>query len=397
MSRSRTWIWGVLGALLGIAAAVVVLATAAAGRGEPGTGVPRLVSESEGAITEIAMHYVPHGSAVVRDTYADFLGALGDDVRINFVVADDLSEAQRQALLEWLGRIRRTLPARVHLVPSPGPITTWSKDRALVTQPVPDGAAWLVAPAEPGPDWKERHGDWLTVESLARASGGRFERRVAPFDFDAGDFAIANGRIIVDTNLVEKNRHRGITDAASLARRLEAWFEAPVVVLGSSPGDTPRHHLSMSMTPLYDDVVLVGDPLTARGLVGEGFRPGPRSTETRQPLQADFSEATLRRFETVAAELRRHGFRVERVPNVPLEDKTYLTYTNGEYETRDGRRIAYVPAYGIEELDRAARLVYSRLGWEVRPIRVSRVYPLHGTIGCLVNVLARRSAVDERR
>jgi hypothetical protein len=41
-------------------------------------------------------------------------------------------------------------------------------------------------------------------------------------------------------------------------------------------------------------------------------------------------------------------------------------------------------------LDAAAREIYASLDWEVRPIRVGRVYPFHGTIGCLVNVLGRQ-------
>lgn len=41
-----------------------------------------------------------------------------------------------------------------------------------------------------------------------------------------------------------------------------------------------------------------------------------------------------------------------------LVHKTYLSYTNGVFEERDGRRIAYVPVYGMDTLDRAAREVY---------------------------------------
>ena len=80
-----------------------------------------------------------------------------------------------------------------------------------------------------------------------------------------------------------------------------------------------------------------------------------------------------------------------RVPNVPFDEKTYLTYTNGVYESFGGRRIAYMPTYEEPKLDEAAIEVYERLGWEVRPIRVRRLIPHHGTIGCLVNVVGRGS------
>ena len=45
-----------------------------------------------------------------------------------------------------------------------------------------------------------------------------------------------------------------------------------------------------------------------------------------------------------------------------------------------------------DELDARAHAVYARLGWQVRPVQVRGVYPYHGTIGCLVNVLSRTPA-----
>ncbi len=350
---------------------------------------PQVLAEAEGALAEVAMHYVPRLAGVVREPYSDFLRQLPRDVSIRFVVPDDMTAAQTERMRGWLDSVDATLWQRSTLVRSSGPITTWSKDRALVTEAGPDGAAWLVAPAEPGLDWEERHNDWLTVESLVSASEGRYVRKVAPFDFDAGDFAMLSGAIVVDANLLEKNAHRDIRDVRTLARRFEAWFDAEVIVLGDEAGDTPPHHLSMYMTPLTGKTVLVGDPAAARAIVGVDFCPGPRSAETRKPLCADFTAATQRRFDKVADELARRGFDVVRIPNVPLEPKTYIAYTNGVFETRNGQRIAYVPMYGVAKLDHAARETYERLGWKVRPIRVANVYAYHGTIGCLVNVLAR--------
>jgi hypothetical protein len=84
---------------------------------------------------------------------------------------------------------------------------------------------------------------------------------------------------------------------------------------------------------------------------------------------------------------------------VPIDDKTYVTYTNGIYETRNGRKIAYVPQYAqidgpgepkVAAMDAAALETYRRLGWEVRPIHVRDAYRFHGTVGCLANVLERR-------
>ena len=91
----------------------------------------------------------------------------------------------------------------------------------------------------------------------------------------------------------------------------------------------------------------------------------------------------------VARELSQVGFRVVRIPTVPFDDKTYFAYTNGVFETRGGRRIAWVPTFDLPVLDQAALAVYAELGWEARPVPSRSAYPYHGTIGCLVNVLAR--------
>jgi hypothetical protein len=74
---------------------------------------------------------------------------------------------------------------------------------------------------------------------------------------------------------------------------------------------------------------------------------------------------------------------------VPFDDKTYFAYTNGVFETRAGRHIAWVPVYDVPALDEAALGVYRGLGWEVRPVPARAAFPFHGTIGCLANVLAR--------
>ena len=383
---------------LALGAVVALLVLALAGRGSKtalDTQVPApLLPETTGALADVAMHYVPRVDRMLEEPYTDFLRAVGPEVTVQFVIPEGLSREERALLDQRIAAIDPAggLAQRVRVVQSPGPITPWSKDRALVTAvPASGKAAWLMASAEPDRSrWPERYNDWLTVRSIAAASAGRFEAKAAPFDYDAGDFAVDGDRVIVDTNLLEKNRHRGIPDVGELGRRLRAWLGMPVLVLGREPGDTPRHHLAMYMTPLRDKVVLVGDPRAARALVGDGFEPGDASSETGEPLRADFSETMVARFELAAAELARAGYRVERIPNVPFDDKTYISYTNAVFETHGAAAVAYMPVYGIAPLDDAARATYTRLGWEVRPVRVRSVYVHHGTIGCLVNVLSRR-------
>ena len=388
--------WSILlGSVLGVALAFAIVALLSGARARDAEPpAPALLAEAEGSLSEVTLHYVPRLAPVVWETYTDFLSQLASDVRVRFVVPEDITPAQVERFRAKLRAIEPSLWRRTTLVRTKGPITTWSKDRALVTQPGSDGVAWLVSPAEPSGNWVERHNDWLTVASLADRSEGKYLRKIAPFDFDSGDFAVLDSTVVVDANLIEKNAHRGIRDVATLKRRLRVWFDAEVLVLGQQPGDTPPHHLSMYMTPLDGKNVLVGDPAAARAVVGDRFCPGPRSAETGRPLCADFSAETQRQFDTAARELAGHGYHVVRIPNVPLEPKTYIAYTNGVYETRAGQRIAYLPVYDVPDLDRAARAVYEKLGWQVKPVRVRRAYAYHGTIGCLVNVLGRSGSLQ---
>ncbi len=133
-------------------------------------------------------------------------------------------------------------------------------------------------------------------------------------------------------------------------------------------------------------------------LAGADDLPGEPSPDTGNPLRSDFSDAMVARFDRAAKDLADAGYRVVRIPTVAFDDKTYFAYTNGVYETRGGKKIAWVPQYAdtslpdaakIAKLDEAARKIYEDLGWTVKPVAVRASYPYHGTIGCLANVLAR--------
>jgi hypothetical protein len=352
----------------------------------------RLLDEAAGSLAEVSFYYVPEAAFLTEPIYSTFLATLDARTRILALVPPQTDG--RDPTAELRGFLRRlpqgeALLARTRIVVSHGPISPWSKDRALVAAGT---ATQLLLPAEPSGPGPLRRADWLTPVDLARALPGELRVTVLPLDFDAGDFAVTSGRLLVDANLVAKNAGRGIDSPDALARTLRQVFAMDVTVLGHVPGDVPRHHLSMYLTPLDDGVVLVGDPQAGRRLVGAPFRPGEASPDTGAALVADFSGETQARFTRVASELARAGFRVVRIPTVPFDDKTYFAYTNGVFETRNGRRIAWVPVFDVPVLDQAALAVYAQLGWETRPVPSRAAFPYHGTLGCLINVLGRGPA-----
>jgi hypothetical protein len=354
-----------------------------------------ILREDAGSLEEILVHYVPRLEPLFQDAYADFLGTIDPATRVVVVLPRpdaDGGETPQERLGEMLARIDPSggLAARARAVEVDGPISIWSKDRALVLGPDAQASrTGLVIPLPPDPQWKERANDWRTLAQMAGAMPERFYVRQLPLAFDAGDFDVAGGRVLVDDNLVTKNRSRGVSSVQELSKLVEGLLARPVQVLGAADGDVPRHHMSMYMAALDGGVALVGDPRAGMAVVGEGFVPGEIDPDTGEPLRADFSDAMVARFDHAAAALSAAGWKVVRIPEVPFLDKTYMAYTNGVYETRAGKRIAWMPTFDLPELDARARAVYESLGWKVLPVRARGLYAWHGTIGCLVNVLGR--------
>ena len=399
----RTRKAGVLHALLGIglglALAFGVIRGASSAKGPPPPTPPvklagGVLREDSGSLEEVLVHYVPRLEPLVADAYSDFLGTLDPATNVVAVVPKGAADGEPAAerLSEMLARIDPSgrLAARTRVVEVDGPISVWSKDRALVLGP--DASATrtgLVIPVPPDARWKERANDWRTLAQVAESIPERFYVRQLPLAFDAGDFDVAGAGVIVDDNLVTKNGSRGVGDAEDLRKVVSGMLGRPVQVLGRADGDVPRHHMSMYMAALDGGVALVGDPRAGKAVVGEHFVPGESDPDTGEPLRADFSDAMVSRFDRAARDLAAAGWRVVRIPEVPFLDKTYMAYTNGIYETRGGVRVAWMPTFDLPELDARARAVYESLGWQVRPVRARSLYAFHGTIGCLVNVLGR--------
>ena len=385
--RRHAALGAVLGVIVGLSVLVARARPVAHASRAPMAG--RIVADDVGPLREVVMHYVPELEPAFAASYRDFLGTLPESTRVVFVVR----RGGRAALEAFLARIDASpvLSARAWWS-STVPLGIWSKDRALVLSPeATDTRQVLLIPPRPRPGEVSRPGDWTIVPALAAALPESFEVRPLPVAFDAGDFAISAKRVLFDVNLFARNRSRGFRSPAELKDKVATLLGREVVMLGTELGDVPRHHMSMYMAPLGDGTVLVGNPEAGARLVGRDYVPGEVSPETGAPLRADFSPETIQRFARAAQDLAAAGFRVVRIPTVPFDDKTYFAYTNGVYETREGRRTAWMPSFDVPALDAAAREVYEGLGFRVVPVSVRAIYTQHGTIGCMVNVVARGS------
>jgi len=397
----RTLPLALLGIAIGIAIVIAVLRFAPREKPLPQTKEPEKLAgavlvEDAGPIDEVLIHYVQRLEPFVATPYKDFLGTLDPSTKLVAVVATGGADP----LHKFLKRIDPSgaLDGRTRVVEVAGPISTWSKDRALVLGPAKAAdRTGLLIPVPPDPKWQERSNDWRTLAAVAGAMPERFYVNELPLEFDAGDFAVTGNRVLIDDNLFVKNRSHGIASPEDMRALVAKLLAREVVMLGHDDGDVPRHHMSMYMAPL-GDTMLVGDLNAAKAIVGADYAPGEPSPDNGEPLKADFSDAMVARFERAAKDLAAAGYKVVRIPHVAFDDKTYFAYTNGIYETRGGEKIAWVPQYAdpalpdaakIAKLDAMARKVYEDLGWKVKPVGVRAAYPYHGTIGCLANVLAR--------
>ena len=371
-----------LGVALGLAASAVVLAMlpgGGSGRSRPEGG--KLLSECDGAIREIVIHYVPEAADVVAPTYRDFLRQLPGDVVVRVVCCN------RAAFDDLAARVA---PTKCTLSPVivDHPITSWSRDRWLALRATADAdkTVLLCPRAENGADiWPDRAGDRQVAADLAAALCPNVSVLSSELYFDGGDIAADGETAFVTPAMPLRNIQRTVQDAEALREQLAAVLGRRVVLLH----DAPDHHTAMYMAPVGNRTVLVGDPASARRILVEAGKL--RDAAAWFPGGPDFSDAAIARFNAVAEQCQAAGYRVVRIPVVPgCDSRTFLTYVNAIIDQRGASRIVYMPVFGVaDELNRAAARVWTNLGYEVRTVRCDGCYRCFGTLHCLVNVLRR--------
>lgn len=367
----RRGILGGIAAGLIVSAFVVVIGGLARGTTRPTT---RLVAEDASApLSRIAIHYAPAADRVALGVWRQLFAALPGSIEVDVEVTKHADFERLHRLLE-----QEHAPnlGRMHEVVVGQPITTWSRDRyaALVDG---DGHGSILAPPRVETPFRARAGDMQSPFAISRALYDR-DPQISSIVFEGGDLAATPHYLFADVNLAGRNVGRTSADRASIEHALHERFAQEVVWLGDAVGDVPRHHIMMYMMPIDDRTIAVGD-----------VREGVRLLGTTELALADV-DAEAARFDHAANLLVARGFHVVRVPAVVLAGAgSYVTYTNALFDRRGDTRIIYLPTYALPALDAAGAAFWTGQGFEVHPIDVSPIYQLNGSLGCLVNVLAR--------
>jgi hypothetical protein len=370
-----------LGVLLGLAVSAGVLSIYDGGASRmPQLSTGPLLSECDGRLRQIVMHYTAEAAEVVVPTYRGFLRQLPAEVTVRVVCPD------KQAYDDLLARIGPTTCSLSPVIVG-HPITAWSRDRWLALGASKEQHAVLLCPrGEDGAGvWPPREGDQRVAEDLAAALGPGVSSRRSDLYFDGGDFTADSQTVFVRPATLFRNLQRTVETRDELVEDLSALLKRRVVLLQ----EAPDHHLAMFMLPIGEHRVLVGDPRMARRVLADSS--AKTDLESYLPGGPDFSDATAARFDAVARECQAAGYEVVRIPVVPgMDSRTYVTYVNAILDQRDGRRIVYMPVFrSAEVLNRAAAAIWKESGYEVRPIECDACGRNFGTLHCLVNVLRR--------
>jgi hypothetical protein len=344
-----------------------------------------ILSECDGRMRQVVIHYEPGAKDVVLTAYGDFLRALDPDVMVHVVCP---TRAAFDELCSLLGPTR----GRLSPVIVGHPITTWSRDRWCSLAPgIPGGPITLWTPrGESGEEiWPSRAGDQRVASDIAAVLAPDVRSLRSALYFDAGDFLADSENVFVVPRVLQRNIQQTVNSREELLGIISARFKRRAILLEQSPD----HHAGMFMASVGNRTMLVADPGLGKKIAGFELGGGHRLPQViaNLPGGADFTSETQRLFDAVANQCAAAGYRVIRIPGIPAADgRTYLTYVNVLLERQGTRRIVYLPFYrGAEALNTVARDAWQALGYEIRPVDCTDIHRHFGCLHCLVNVLER--------
>jgi len=351
------------------------------------TDTPSVLTDCNGALREIALHYVPSLADELEAAYDDLFDALPTDVDVQVICP---SSAAADAFSERWGNEQRDNGRCIDVINVDRPITAWARDRRIARTADIDGfPASAIVPRDRG-DYGDDHRNDLLISYLLEHNGIWLPADDTSVHVEGGNIVANSRHVFVGANVIKDNEALG-SEPATVKRELLRILGRPYVLVGDEHQRTPWCHVDMYLTPADDHRVLVASTAVAHMLLSS--RTGVLDDLTGLLAPEDglgFLMMLGGRFDAVAAQLAEYGYEVIRLPALadPAEE-WMVTYNNVLIDEQDGQRVVYMPVYDEPVLDQAAEAVYRSLGFDVRTIHVSQVFQHGGAVRCLVNVLAR--------
>ncbi|MDD4889024.1 MAG: agmatine deiminase family protein [Phycisphaerae bacterium] len=343
--------------------------------------------EDRGRMSRVVMHYHPRVGEAVASIYRQFLSAAGPNVEVVWVVnaQADLDDLQKRLGAAWpAGRSRAVLMGKE--------VSTWSKDRCLtLTAPSDERRTLLLAPARQLTWSPLRTNDQEAPHRQALDFADQFICRGLDADFDGGDFLITTRHAFASSLVLAKNPPSAgrFASADDVRKYLARELRCELTWLGDTPDDVPPHHIGMFLT-VIGQIAFVGDVQLARRIAASQPDVEAALSVAGGEASAEFEGTLQSQLGRVAGQMRSLGYRVVRVPVLPsATTRAWFAYNNGIVETRDGQTIFYMPTFGAPSLDMIAAGVFQNAGCRVVPIDCSTIWPMGGSLHCLVNVVSR--------
>jgi hypothetical protein len=346
-----------------------------------------VIPDCDGRIDEVMLFFDPELAEELDPFYRDLFTALGPDVRLRVICptpGDGIEFAHRWGELAAIGE------REVEVVSVGMPVSIWSRDRLIARQ----SRSLLrrsnqFVTADNGVYSGEKRNDRVVhgLLSLAGLAPGLYSTSL---HLEGGNVVSNRRHVFVGANVIDENPE--LAEDRRLNHELRRVLGRPYVMVGEPMGQVPWCHIDMYLTPLDDRTLMVASPVMGRQMLKKLIEAGDESAAVRLDSLADSEDVDVL-FDDAARRMEHLGYAVIRVPAlVNLHEDWMVTYNNVLMERRGNERFAYVPQYGIPELDAAGIAAYADAGFVTRGVDVSRVYEYGGALRCIANVTERTPA-----
>jgi hypothetical protein len=355
-------------------------------------GLLRVVSSAHGRIRALRLQWPEEfqepAFSAQKAVFQDVLTRLPADVVLH-VVAEGLAAAALPGLLAELPVLDRVHIHALHLRSTPdtlySPMTMWARDAALLLHTEAGTPVLLLPRSFRGDGQVDPQLNRLQIQGTAAAPARLGQAlpdvpvRRSALVFEGGD-VVANRRVVlVGAHTIARNMTDLRLSKAAVVEQFAAELGLPVLVVDPQPD----FHIDLGFTFLDDHTVAVADP-------GEGMRLVASLPELAKCVRATEEKQLTEKYQCASVWLQSQGYQVVRLPALAgLGLLTpYYTYNNVLIENYPGMKRVYMPTYGVEPLDGAARAVYVEHGFRVVEMPSARLSTrLWGAVRCATGEL----------